>query len=748
MKNTLLTILFLALAALCGKARPVIIPEPASFTAGTGSFTLPATIAVAGDSKTAGKAMEYLAANGFKAKKTKAQAADIKVDIDATMAPEQYRLEVSDSGVTLAAADNSALMYGLESLAQLATDGNGTVAACTIDDKPRFGYRGLMLDVARYYIEPAEIKRIIDIASKLKLNNLHLHLSDDNGWRLEIKKYPRLTEVGAWRVDRPELFPGRLNARSADEAATVGGFYTQKEMRDLVKYATARNVNIVPEIEMPAHAVAAIASYPELACPVVDKYVGVLPGIGGKDAAIIMCAGKEETFTFINNVLDEVMAIFPSETIHIGGDEANKRIWKQCPLCNKRIEEEHLADHEALQGYFMDRAIRHLKSHGRKAMGWDEVTLGDPKEDIIIYGWRGDGGAAVRDSRKSGRKFIMTPALSTYLIRYQGPQWFEPFTYFGNITLRDVYDFEPTGADWDDALRGNLLGVQGSLWSEFCSSPSDVQYQIFPRLLAIADVAWRPEGRRDWPGFLKAVDSFCPTLEERGITYARSMYNLDHAVRGNGKELNVAISCIRPDMEVRYSLDSQALDKTLTDTLRLDKPAVVYAATFDKGQQMGKTLKLDLDFNRATTHRVSGTSTNGLDHVLTNGLRGSDRNSDFEWAGWWNETAEFVLDMGEVVPVKEISLGTLAHSDICVAAPSHIYVYSSDDGQAYTLRRSIVVPDETVFHRQAKIVDIDCGFNADARYIKFVAVNPGCIPDGYAREGTPTWMYFDEISVN
>ncbi len=748
MKKTILTILILALAAVCGKARPLIIPEPANYTAGKGSFTIPATIGVAGENKVVSSAMKYLDRNGFNTKKSSSDKAVIKVAIKPELEPEHYQLTVDDKGITLAAGDNAALMYGLESFAQLATSGNGTIEACSIDDKPRFGYRGLMLDVVRYFIEPQEIERIIDVAAKLKLNNLHLHLCDDNGWRLEIKKYPRLTEVGAWRVDRPEMFPGRLNARSADEKATVGGFYTQKEMRQLVKYAAERNINIIPEIEMPAHSIAAIASYPELACPVVDKFVGVFPGIGGKDASIILCAGKEHTFTFIENVLDEVMKIFPSPTIHLGGDEANKRIWQQCPLCNKRIEEEHLADHEALQGSLMDRVIRYVNSRGRKAMGWDEVTYGKPKEDIIVYGWQGDGSVAVNDSRATGRKFIMTPARSTYLIRYQGPQWFEPFTYFGNITLRDVYNFEPMTSDWDNALRSNLLGIQGSLWSEFCNSPSDVQYQIFPRLMAIADVAWRPEGRSNWGAFLKALDAFCPTLDKLGITYARSMYNLDHNVRGNGKELKVNVSCIRPDVDVRYSVDNQALDKAWSDTLRLNKAATIYAATFKGDKQMGKTLKLSLDFNKATSHSVSGNCTNGLTRVLTNGLRGSDRNSDFEWAGWWNETAEFVLDMGEVVPVNKVTLGSLVHSDICIAAPTHIYVYTSDDGKSFTLRRTIDTPAENIYHKQAKIFDIDCSFNADTRYIKFVAVNPGCVPDGYAREGAPTWMYFDEITVN
>lgn len=750
MKKTAIILTLTVMAAFSAMARPLIIPEPAQYTIGEGTFTMPARPSVGGDFKSVAKAMEYLSVDGIKTSKSLPSKADIKVRFDASMKPEHYTLKVTPSAINIAAADNAALMYAIESLRQLSDAGNGKIAACSIVDEPRFSYRGLMLDVVRCYIEPAEIKRIIDIAAKLKLNNLHLHLTDDNGWRLEIKKYPRLTEIGAWRVARPELFPGRLNARSADEKATEGGFYTQKEMRDIVKYAAAKNINVIPEIEMPAHSIAAIASYPDLACPVVDRYIGVFPGIGGKDASVILCAGKEQTFTFIQDVLDEVLDIFPSKNIHLGGDEANKSVWQKCPLCNKRIADEHLDGYEGLQAYLMDRINHYVRSKGRTAMGWDEVTYGDPKEDMIIYGWQGDGSIAVRDSRRSGRKFIMTPAKTMYLIRYQGPQWFEPWTYFGNNTLHDIYHYEPVTDDWDDTLRANLLGVQGSLWSEFCKTPADMQYQIFPRLLAVADMAWRPEGRRDWQSFLKALDNFTPTLDKAGISYARSMYNLDHKVKGDGKKLTATVNCIRPDVEVRYAFDDSSMASAVpyTDTLRIDKPVTVYAATFRDGIRIGKTLELKLDFNKATACPISGNCRNGLAYALTNGLRGSDRNSDFEWAGWWNETAEFTVDMGTVTPVNEISLGTLVHSDICIAAPKQIYVYTSENGTAFTLQRTVDIPDELIYHKQVRIVDIDCGgFKADARYVKLVAVNPGCVPDGLAREGAPTWMYFDEIAI-
>ncbi|MDE6703050.1 MAG: family 20 glycosylhydrolase [Muribaculaceae bacterium] len=752
MKKLLLAATGLLLNAAAFAGRPCVIPEPVAYTVSEGSFIMPERPGVNSPvGATAKAAVRYFENAGIRAAKTSAPKASITVTTDKSLGAEHYTLDVTPDKIVITAGDDAAIMYAVNTLAQLLRNGNGKIDACHIDDYPRFAYRGMMLDVVRCYIEPAEIKRFIDVAASLKLNNLHLHLTDDNGWRLQIKKYPKLTEVGAWRVARPDLFPGRLNARSAGEETTEGGFYTQAEMRDIVRYAAERNINVIPEIEMPAHSAAAIASYPELACPVVDKFVGVFPGIGGKDASIILCAGQEKTFQFIQDVLDEVMDIFPSPTIHLGGDEANKAMWEKCPLCNQRIEDEHLSDHEALQGYLMDRINRYVRSKGRTAMGWDEVTYGKPKEDIIVYGWQGDGGVAVRDSKATGHKFIMTPARSTYLIRYQGPQWFEPWTYFGNITLRDAYMFEPTGKDWDDALRSNLLGIQGSLWSEFCKTPADMQYQVFPRMLALADVAWRPEGRADWEAFLPALDSFTGHLDDKGVVFAKSMYNLDHVVKGNGKGLLAKASCIRPDVEVRYSLGDSLFNdyKLLTDSVRIEKPATLYAATFKDGKQLGRTLALNLDFNKATAKPViTNSCRNGLAYALTNGLRASDRNSDFEWAGWYNDTAEFTVDLGETQQIKSVKLGTLVHSDICIAAPRQIHVYTSDNGKAFTLRRTVDVPEDLIYHCKARVVDIDCDFEADGRYVKFVAINPGCVPDGLAREGTPTWMYFDEININ
>ena len=735
-----------------------LIPQPAEFTVSEGEFTVPESWNVASDlpKETIEKLVKVLK-QPFKVVDNP-ENANLILKKDKGITEEGYNLEVNPENVIISAGTEKGFFYGLQSLYQLSKlnanvspEGKNEILCCKIEDYPRFEHRGLMLDAARYFIPKEEVLKLIDIASALKFNTLHMHLTDDNGWRLEIKKYPRLTDVGAWRVDREEVFPGRMNALSADEPTPVGGFYTQDDIKEIVDYASERYMNVIPEIEMPAHAAAAIAAYPELACPVVDKFVGVFPGIGGKDASIIMCGGNDNVYDFYCNVLDEVMDIFPSKYIHLGGDEADKSVWKECPLCNKKIEDENLKDYEELQAYFMDRINSYVRSKGRTAMGWDEVTYGDPKEDMIILGWQGSGNVAVKDAKKSGRKFILTPSKILYLLRYQGPQWFEPFTYFGNNTLKDVYLFEPVQNDWSPELKNQLMGIQGSLWTEFCNSPEDVEYLLFPRLVAVADGAWRQEGSSDWPAFVEALDRYTPELENRNITYARSMYNIQHKANPTGSGVSLELNCDRPDVDIMYSLGNDDADMEIYESpLSFIKPISLRARTYKNGEPMGKTLELNLDFNKATGCDVTSLNCNNeLQNVLTNGVRGSNRQSDFEWAGWHNRNAEFVVDLGERVPLKSCKLGTMAFSHVCVAMPESVEIFGSDDNENFTLLATVNVPSELVYAKEPTKYDIDFGnLNSEARFLKFVAKNPGNVPEGYARAGAPVWIYFDEVMVD
>lgn len=734
-------------------AKQTIIPQPAEYLATEGYFTVPDCWHVISTmpKKTSEKLLKVLK-HSYELKDQKnSEGINLYLKENKEIASEDYKLDVTPDCVTIEAGTEKGFYYGLQSLYQLSyLNGGDKIACCTITDSPRFEYRSLMLDPTRYFIPKDEVLKLIDVASALKFNNLHMHLSDDNGWRMEIKKYPKLTETGAWRVDRPEIFPGRMNAKSADEPTPIGGFYTQDDLRKIVDYAADRYMNVIPEIEMPAHAAAAIASYPELACPVVDKFVGVFPGIGGPDASIIMCGGNDKVYDFYCDVLDEVMDVFPSPYIHLGGDEADKSIWKQCPLCNERIKNENLDGYEGLQAYFMDRINHYVRSKGRTAMGWDEVTYGNPKEDMIILGWQGQGNQAVKDSKENGRKFILTPAKVLYLIRYQGPQWFEPFTYFGNNTLQDVYEYEPVKADWDLTLKNNLMGIQGSLWTEFCKSNEDVEYLLFPRLVAVADGAWRPEGTANWDEFLVALDNYLPELDERGIVHANSMYNIQHKATPTGEGVSLNLACIRPDVDIKYFQQGEENNlKPYTADLVFSEPTVVVANTYKDGKPVGKPLPLNIAFNGATGKKVDSKSCNNeLQGVLTNGLRGSERISDFEWAGWHNKDAEFMIDLGRIQPLNNVKLGTIANTQICVVMPESVELYGSADGENYELLSKVKIPGSLVYAKESTQHDIDFGpQDSDVRYLKFVAKNPGRIPEGFAREGALTWLYFDEVIV-
>ena len=403
---------------------------------------------------------------------------------------------------------------------------------------------------------------------------------------------------------------------------------------------------------------------------------------------------------------------------------------------------------EELQSYFMRRMSKYVQSKGKEVMGWDELTNSTLPDDVIIFGWQGLGKAALK-AAEQGHRFVMTPARVLYLIRYQGPQWFEPLTYFGNNTLKDVYNYEPVQSDWKPEYADLLMGVQGSLWTEFCNSPEDVNYLLYPRLMALADVAWTPKETKDWQGFLKGVDNVLPHLDAMGVGYARSMYNIDHKVTPDNGKLSVEMSCIRPDVEIRYTTDGSeptAGSKLYKSPVTVKKDGVLKAATFMGGEQKGMTLKLDLRFNKATGKNVI--TKNDKTYALTNGLRGSDRHSDFEWAGWYAQDASFTVDLGKRMDVSSVTLGNVTNSAMGVHQPAVVRLSVSDDNKTFRTVKELTISTEEVFRHRWAIEDILLnGFKAKARYLKIDATNPGKCPVGDVREGQDVWMYFDEIIV-
>ena len=759
--------IILSIAAfVCGiyawAASVPVIPQPVSVTEGVGYFNFDDATTFVVENAQQLKIAEMFAdkfgeTSGFVPAIKTSGDGNVVFITDASLPAEGYKLDVATDKIRIAAADNAGFFYALQTLRQLlpaafdsgiAQDGamKWQVPVMKVEDQPRFGFRSLMIDVARYFLPKSELLKVIDVAAMLKINKLHLHLVDDTGWRIEIKRYPKLMQVGAWRMHRDEPFPARPNQRPGEEP-NEGGYYTQDDIREIVAFAGERQIEVIPEIEMPAHTSSSLAAYPEFACPSVDKPITVLPGGGGVNTQFIYCAGNDSVYTFIQNVLDEVMALFPSEYIHIGGDEAVKTYWAKCPRCKARMEAENISSLEDLQGYFMARISDYVRSKGKKPIAWDELTNHKLPDDIIIYGWRGLGEAASKAAAQ-GHKFVMTPARVLYFIRYQGPQWFEPYTYFGNITLKDVYEYEPEQSSWKPEYAQLLMGIQASMWTEFCRTPGDVYHQLFPRLLAASEVAWCPKGDRDWQGFLQRADVQLPRLQAMGINHARSMFNIDHKLTPADGKVQVEMSCIRPDVEIRYSTDGTeptAKSKLYEKPFELKKQAVVKAATFSGGKREGEVLVLDVAFNKATGCETQSNVAN--DYVLTNGLRGSDRHSDFEWAGWYGKDGSFVIDLGRRTSIKKVTVGCINNSSMGVHIPSELKLSVSDDNKSFKTVGTKTNTHEEVFRTRTAIEDAVFDINTKGRYLKVEFTNPGKCPVGDFKEGQDVWIYFDEVIV-
>lgn len=744
----------------------VLVPTPVSVEKGEGYFLFnPSTVIAVSDTNQLAVADVFASlfskSAGFTPEVKICNEGDIRFVADTLMKDEAYEMDIQTKSITVKASGERGLFYALQNLRLLLppalesekkTESSWSIPVQVIKDEPRFGYRGFMLDVARYFLPKDELLRMIDCIAMLKINRLHLHLTDDNGWRLEIKKYPKLTEVGAWRVNRQHLpFPERRNPERG-ELASLGGFYTQEDMKEIIKYAAVRQIEIIPEIDIPAHSNAALASYPELACPVVDRFIGVLPGMGGRNSEIIFCAGNEKTFEFLEGVLDEVIELFPSRYIHLGGDEASKTYWKKCPLCQKRIRQEHLVDEEMLQGYFMARLSHYVRSKGREVMGWDELTNAPLPEDAIVFGWRGLGNAALK-AADQGHRFIMSPARISYLIRYQGPQWFEPFTYFGNNTLKNIFDYEPVQPDWKPEYESLLMGVEGCLWTEFCNKPEDVFYLTFPRLAALAEVAWGQKGKKDWISFQKGVDNYVAHIGRKGVKYASSMFNIQHEITvQKEKMLKIKLTCERTDVEIRYTLDNTeptGSSMLYTEPFLIRTDVTVKAATFIKGIQKGETLILPVRWNCATACPLVFNEGDTVQNVLVNGLRGSLKQTDFEWyTGKPERPFTVTVDLLEVEEIRKCAIGCITNYGMAVHKPSKMIVDVSMDGTHFTEVGRLAFADKDIFKEGNFIEDLSVELKPVlARYVRFTLFPPGNCPENHVRPGQSSRVYVDEIIV-
>ncbi len=439
---------------------------------------------------------------------------------------EGYTLSVTPKRIIIRAKSPVGLFYGVQTIRQLlpvevesANKVEGlilTVPACEIKDEPRFSYRGMLLDVGRHMFPVEYIKRYIDMIALNKMNTFHWHLTEDQGWRIEIKKYPRLTEIGAFRKEtlvghgrtKPTVFDGK----------PYGGFYSREEVKEIVAYAKSKFITIIPEIEMPGHALGALAAYPELSCTggpfeVATKW-GVFPDV--------YCAGKEATFNFLEDVLSEIIDLFPGQYFHIGGDECPKVRWEKCPDCQKRIKAEGLKDEKELQSYFIRRIEKFLISKGRKMIGWDEILEGGLAPEATVMSWRGTAGGI--EAAKQGHDVIMTPNKFVYLDYYQCEPAGQPLAIGGYLPLETVYSYDPLPAELTPPEQKYILGIQGNVWTEYISTPEHLEYMVYPRMFAIAETGWSPNMQKDFEDFLARLEILKKRYDVIGINYFRGEY--------------------------------------------------------------------------------------------------------------------------------------------------------------------------------------------------------------------------------
>lgn len=528
MRRILLSILISGNLLPTAAQRVHIVPQPASVKELNGNFVLNQhTQLVVTDERLDSSAAylnDYLKQfYGFQLPIVKkATSIAIYLEKGITNNKEAYHLQIAPKKVTISASSNTGAFYGVQSLVQLipvpsgnVRPGGFSIPCADIQDEPRFAYRGLHLDVGRHFFEAAFIKKYIDLMAHYKLNTFHWHLTEDQGWRIEIKRYPRLTTVGA---QRKETMVEKNFDPYVGDGKPYGGFYTQEEIKDVVRYAATRHVTIIPEIEMPGHSLAALTAYPELGCTGGPYEVGTKWGIFDD----VYCAGNDSVFTFLQNVLDEVMDLFPASYIHIGGDESPKTRWKVCPKCQKRMKDLGLKDEHALQSYFIQRAEKYINSKGRSIIGWDEILEGGLAPNATVMSWRGEEGGIA--AAQQHHNVVMTPGDYMYLDSYQADPKTEPLAIGGLLTVEMVYNYEPYAKQLTADETKYVLGAQGNVWTEYITTGKYVEYMAYPRACALAEVDWSPKAARNFTGFKARMQTQQQLLDLWQVNYAKHLF--------------------------------------------------------------------------------------------------------------------------------------------------------------------------------------------------------------------------------
>jgi len=687
-----------------------------------------------------------------------------KKKADGKIPKEGYKIVVNKDEVRITAEDGPGLFYATQTLFQLLPPdicklskparGRTWEIPCTeIFDYPRFPYRGMHLDVSRHFFPKEFVKRYIDLLSMYKMNTFHWHLTDENGWRIEIKKYPKLTTIGAWRVDRENLPWLERPLQQPGEKATYGGFYTQDDVREIVQYAASRYVTIIPEIEMPAHSVEVLAAYPQFSC--TGGPFTVLPGSYWPNSSLL-CAGNDSVFTFLEDVLTEVMDLFPSPYIHIGGDEADKSEWKKCPKCQARIQSENLKDEKELQSYFIKRIEKFIVSKNRKMIGWDEILEGGLAPEATVMSWQGvEGGIA---AARQGHDAIMTPGPYCYFDRYQGDPVMEPKAIGGYLTLKKVYSYEPTPNELTPEEARHILGAQGNVWTEYISTPQRAEFMAVPRMLALAEVDWSPAVSRDWNSFRYRMEDQFKRLDNLGVNYSHGSFQVDVTSHYDKKKkmLMIGMESEQLNVPIRYTLNGNDPDQQsplYTGPVGVNKNCYIKAGHYPDGVLKGTLTELPLMFHKAVPAKVTYVQPYSYrypssgDNALINGIRGSVNHRDGHWQGFLGNDLEIIIDLGKRDTVKSISTTFLLNSPSWIFLPEYVeFALSSDGKHWHSINEERVNVNQQ--QKEPAIQPYSHLFPpTPARYIRVIAKNPGTCPEWHDGKGQACWIFADEIVV-
>lgn len=677
----------------------------------------------------------------------KPEVPNIEIIFSNDFKAEAYQMEMNSQSIKIK-GQKSGIFYGLISLLQmLPTEIKEThpIPCYNINDYPRFKWRGMHLDVSRHFFPKENIFRYLDILAYYKMNTFHWHLTDDQGWRIEIKKHPLLTSKGGWR--NGTLISHASSPTELYDSIYYGGFYTQEEVKEVVAYAKARHITVVPEIEMPGHAVAAIHAYPYLSCH--GKEVSVIQKWGVFDD--VFCT-KDTVFSFLEDVLTEVMDLFPSEYIHVGGDECPKINWKNCPVCQERIKSENLKNEFELQSYFIKRIEVFLSKHNRKLIGWDEILEGGLAPNAAVMSWQGiEGGIA---ATKHGNNAVMTPGSHCYFDHYQGDPSNEPLAIGGFTPLSKVYSYEPIPEALTAEEGTLILGAQANLWTEYIETWKHVEYMLLPRLCALSEVAWSPKGQKEYESFLIRLKDHFQKFDKRDIHYAKSIYEINTEIINDtiNHQILLKLNQAYPENKIYYKSEFENSKETFipyTRPILIHKNQTIKAETRDdKGNVMGKA-EQSFFVSKSTgakiqlKHQPAKSYSHGSPHTLTDGILGRIPWNGKEWLGFQSHPLIATIDLGKTQNIEKIIAHTLKAEASWIHLPSKMKIDVSMDGKKFKKAGELSASDIT---KSGRILEFNKSIK-NVRYVRISFDSIGKIPAGKSGAGHNAWVFVSEIQI-